>query len=422
MAFGDNVRRSKIGLVLAGGGLTGAVYEIGALRAIDDLLVGLTVNDFDIYVGTSAGAIVASFLANGVTADEMYQVIEGTHPRIPPIARRHIFNFNQGEFLRRLLGLPRQLVAASSQYLRHLDEATLVDLLWTLSDVLPSGLYDGLALERYMRQALASEGYPNRFTELTRELFIVATDLGTGERAVFGAHPLRDDVPISLAVAASTALPMVYKPVKIGGREYIDGGMRGTASLDLAIERGARLVVCVNPLVPFNAVTAPPPAGDTLLSERGVPAIASQVSRITMHSGLRYQIKQLRRMHPEVDIILIEPRPDDAMMFYGNIMHYSARVAVARHGYESVTLGLAEDYAEYKTTLARHGVTISRRLVIEELAKIRESGYDPEVIRQVLAARRAPCHGRDRNSPLCRLAETLDRLETQLTARAEAVT
>ena len=53
-------RSGKTALVLAGGGLTGAVYEIGALRAIDDLLVDRTVNDFDIYVGTSAGALVAS--------------------------------------------------------------------------------------------------------------------------------------------------------------------------------------------------------------------------------------------------------------------------------------------------------------------------------------------------------------------------
>ena len=52
--------------------MTGAVYEIGALRAIDDLLVDRNVNDFDIYVGTSAGAIVASFLANGISPETMY--------------------------------------------------------------------------------------------------------------------------------------------------------------------------------------------------------------------------------------------------------------------------------------------------------------------------------------------------------------
>ena len=118
-----------------------------------------------------------------------------------------------------------------------------------------------------------------------------------------------------------------------------------------------------------------------------MPAIASQVTRITSHAGLRYQIKQLRRQHPEVDIILIEPQPTDQRMFYGNIMHYQARLEVARHGFESVTLDLAEDYPSYKETLARHGVPITRRLVIEELAEIHNSGSDPAVIRRVLEAR-----------------------------------
>ena len=76
---------SKTALVLAGGGLTGAVYEIGALRAVDDLLVGRTVNDFDIYVGTSAGALVTSMLANGLSPEEMLRSIAHDHPTIPPI-------------------------------------------------------------------------------------------------------------------------------------------------------------------------------------------------------------------------------------------------------------------------------------------------------------------------------------------------
>ena len=66
---------SKTALVLGGGGFTGGVYEIGALRALDLLAVNSTVNNFDVYVGTSAGSFVASMLANGVTPEEMMQVI-----------------------------------------------------------------------------------------------------------------------------------------------------------------------------------------------------------------------------------------------------------------------------------------------------------------------------------------------------------
>ena len=63
-----------------GGGFTGGVYEIGALRALDLLAVNRTVNQFDVYVGTSAGSFVASLAANGVTPEEMMRVVNQQVP------------------------------------------------------------------------------------------------------------------------------------------------------------------------------------------------------------------------------------------------------------------------------------------------------------------------------------------------------
>jgi predicted acylesterase/phospholipase RssA len=395
--------------------MTGAVYEIGALRAIDDLLVDRSVTDFDIFVGTSAGAIIAAFLANGFSPETMFQVIAGQHPDVPSLKRKYIFNFNQREFIRRGLGLPGKLLSSSIEYVRDWQNATLVDAMWTLTDALPSGFYDGMALDRYMRLAMGAYGNTNRFTDLESELYIIATNLDTGERAVFGSD-VNSDVPISTAVAASSALPMIYKPVRIGGAEYIDGSMRGNASLDIAIEHGATLIVCVNPLVPYDNSPRPGPAA-VAFSERGFSAIAAQVSRITQHSGLRYQIKQLRRQHPEVDIILVEPRSDDRMLAFGNIMRYAERLEIARHGFESVTLDLAGDYHQYKETLARHGALISRRLVIEELAEIQNSGYAPAVVEQVIETRRPKCAEGRRNTPYCRLTRALASLESEIDAR-----
>ncbi len=385
-----NFDRGKTALVLAGGGLTGAVYEIGALRAINDLLIDRTVNDFDIYVGTSAGALVCSLLVNGAAPETMLQALAGDHPDVRAIARSDLFYLNPVDLLQAGLKLPRTLIGAWLHYLRYLKDLSLFDLAWSLSEVLPAGVYDSRALERYIRHVIRHSSGTNRFGELKKELHIIATDLDTGERAVFSrdSHP---DVPISLAVAASTAVPMLYKPVRIADHDYIDGGVRGNASLDLAIEHGATLVICINPLVPFdNADRASIPflgPDGGFLSDKGLTAVASQVTRIQTHAGLLYHIKQLRKLHPEVDIVLIEPGANDYVMSFFNIMRYSTRMMVARHGFETVTLRLAESYRYYADLLSRHGIELNQRLVDEELAEIQRSDYDPNVIQRVLEAK-----------------------------------
>jgi len=378
-------RSRKIALVLAGGGLTGAVYEIGALRAINDLLQDRTVNDFDIIVGTSAGAIVGSLLANGMSPAAAMDALAGRHAEVRALWAGDLFRPNYGEVLGRLRRFPGTVQNALRHYSRNVHDMNLWDFIWTLIEVLPSGLYDGTALEGYMASALNRPGLSNDFRALNRELYIIATDLDTGHRAVFG-NDQNSHVPISLAVAASSAVPLLYKPVRIGQRDYIDGGMRGNASIDLAIEHGAKLIVCINPLVPLNnqrkrGVPMLGPDG-TFISDKGMQAIGSQVIRIMMRSGLNYHIKTLRRRHPDVDIILIEPRADDYQMFFYNIMRYSARLLVAEHGYQSVTLDLADRYHEFKDILSRHDLHISRRRVIqhlEELTHVEEPEHAAEL-------------------------------------------
>jgi NTE family protein len=412
--------RAKTALVLAGGGLTGVVYEIGALRAMNDLLVDVSVNDFDLYVGTSAGALVAAGLANGIRPETMMQALDNS------VMRRDIMRFNTNEIVRRSLGLPKKTVEAGLNYLRNHKDMTLFDMLWFMLEGLPSAFYNSDAIDKYLREMIAMLGGKNNFAELAKELFIIATNLGTGERAVFSRYE-QAEVPISQAIAASSAVPIMYKPVRIGDAEYVDGGLRGNASLDLAIEHGAKLVVCINPLAPFDDSeengNAPWRESEgeeqerPFLSDRGMQAIANQVFRTFSHAGLHYHIKQLRRSHPDVDIILIEPRRDDYQMHFYNIMRFSARLIIAQHGYESATLGLAADYPEYKEILARHGIRLSRRFVIEELAAIRESGYDPAVVRDLLEKRPLP-QTNAAQSTLHQLDSALDELEWALAEMA----
>jgi hypothetical protein len=172
----------------------------------------------------------------------------------------------------------------------------------------------------------------------------------------------------------------------------------------------------INPLVPFDFHAVQDIAleneGGKHLSDKGVEPVANQVLRIMLHSGLQYHVKQVRRSHPQVDIILIEPSQQDYKMFFNNIMRYSARLAVAQHGFESVTLDLAEDYQMYKDVLSRHDIPITRRLVIDELAEIASSGNDPQVIQRVLTAvdQETGCTRRRGSRPLCKLDRALDDL------------
>src|ERR1700731_2382135 len=104
---GNRRRRSKTALVLGGGGFTGGVYELGALGALDRLTVNRTVNQFDVYVGTSAGAFVAAAVANGVTPEEMMRVIVQQVPTPFPDARvNSLLKPNYAEFVAKGLLLP----------------------------------------------------------------------------------------------------------------------------------------------------------------------------------------------------------------------------------------------------------------------------------------------------------------------------
>ncbi len=244
-------RRHKTALVLGGGGFTGGVYEIGALRALDLLTVNSSVNQFDVYVGTSAGAFIAALSANGVTPEEMMRVVtrQGQAP-FKDIDLNDLLRPNLLEFARKGALLPWRAVGIARQIVSQRGAVSLLDVLLGFAEGLPSGAYTGEGIERYLREVLDEPGRTDDFRELACELYLTATDLDTCERVVFGVDGT-DDVSISTAVRASGALPMVYAPVKVGDRELIDGGMVSTTNLDIAVEAGAKLVIVINPIVPF---------------------------------------------------------------------------------------------------------------------------------------------------------------------------
>jgi NTE family protein len=360
-------RRDKTALVLGGGGFTGGVYEIGALRALDLLAVNSSVSQFDVYVGTSAGSFIAALVANGVSPEEMMSVVtrQGQRP-FRDVDLSDLLRPNLIEYARAGTALPLKVLKLAREFISERGSVSAMDAVLALAEGLPSGAYTGAGIERYLRKVLSEPGRTDTFSELPVELYITATDLDTCERVVFGVEDT--DVSISTAVRASGALPMVYAPVRVADRELIDGGIVSTTNLDIAVQAGAKLIIVINPIVPFindftSRVRTLRGTRPRRVSDMGFPQIGYQVFKLVAHQRLHELAKGWEQRYPGVDIVLIEPEPNDELMFQTSMMNFASRVEIARHGFESVTKHLAGEYTRYQEIAERHGIEISGRRV-----------------------------------------------------------
>jgi predicted acylesterase/phospholipase RssA len=389
-------RSPKIALVLAGGAISGGAFKVGGLKAFDEFLVGRKITDFDLYVGLSAGAFLATSLAAGIVPDEMIATLEGTsskHSQLRPIdfyrpnlaemaGRPVVFagrvaTYLPGLLLDLLSLLPELPARTSASFRRLLDEPSythlesfLLELFQEvspkrefpgLSTLIPSGLFDNSPLERWLATNIGTAGMPNDFAELYRatgkRLFITATNLDTAERVVFGPD---DDqgLTISQAVQASSALPGFFRPARINGVDYVDGGVRRTANIDVAIEQGADLVICYNPFRPFlNHVFREDSSRPHYLADRGLRAVMNQVFRTLLHTRLALGLRSY--LHDESfrgDIVVIEPRETDESFFDINPLAFWKRADAVTHGFESVRHTLTEHADVLGPLLERYGL------------------------------------------------------------------
>ena len=356
----------KTALVLASGGLSGVSYEVGALRALDHVLTNRTVNDFDIYVGTSAGAVVSSALASGIPPIMLAGLLTGTVPGFSRLGRLALYRPNVGEVIERLWGAPALLRDAAAEYWKFRDRVPLSEALYSLAPLLPTGIFTNTGLEAYVRETLAMAGLSDDFRDMAKELHIIAADIESNKRADF-SRLTTPNVAISKAVAASTCIPIVFRPVEIDGHHYVDGGIKGHAAIDVAISRGAKLIVVINALVPLDteaiAKRATVDQARKTIYDLGIRAVANQILRGMLHDSLIDHLQDIRSKNPDVDFVLIEPRPDDEKMFFHEVMSFSAQLIVMQHGYETVTKGLYQVWPYLTRILPKHGIEITRHVV-----------------------------------------------------------
>lgn len=405
----DRAVAPRIGLALAGGGPLGGIYEVGALLALSESLDGLDFEDLDVYVGVSSGGFVAAALANGISPPQMYRLFieDGADAGLSPsLFLRPALR----EFARRAVTIPRLLARATAGYLRHPWRHSALEAYAALGRAIPTGVFDQRAIDVFLTRLFTTGGRTNDFRHLPHHLFLVATDLDTGSSVTFGG-PAADHVPISKAIQASAALPGLFPPVRIEGRHYVDGALNKTLHASVALDRGVNLLLCINPLVPFDARNASRNGGSPVekLDQGGLPRVLAQTFRAIIHSRMKVGMEKYRQQYPDADVLLFEPERKDADMFFANIFSYAHREKLCEAAYRSTRRSLLARQALLAPLLARHGVCLNLDRLNDAQRSIAAALTDPRpLLTRPRGVRQA---SRD-------LAHTLDHLEAWLAASA----
>ena len=403
--------RKKIGLALAGGVLEGGFYEVGVLCALQDAIQGLDFTRADVYVGVSSGAVIASLLANGIPPRTLSRAILSRAGPGLDLDPNLLFTPAFGEYVRRAARVPGMVGQWVRRRIRNPLDMSVFGSLLEFGALAPVGIFDSAPMERYLAGVFSTGGRTNDFRRLRGKLRIVAVRLDTSELVTFGG-PGQDHVPISRAVQASIALPGFYCPVEIDGEAYIDGVARRTLNASAALDEGADLLFCVNPIVPVDvhakedlAHGKGPPNGNERkaksLTDYGLPAVLSQTFRTAIHSRMGTGFRSYAHTYPDADVILVEPELSDHRMFFSNIFSVTNRHDVCEHAYASTLAYLREHADELAEKLEPRGMSL-RREVLDDPRRTLFDDDEPAGRGGVLGEIRGV---------LDRLGEVLDRLE-----------
>ena len=382
--------QARVGLAIAGGGPIGGMYELGALRALDVAIEGLDLTRLEVYVGVSSGAFLAAGLANRLDTAEMCRIfISGDSDDVrfrPEMFLRPAFL----EYVRRAWAVPRLAFDWWKDLLTDPTGSHLSELISRFGGAIPTGLFDNRGIERFLRQVFTIRGRSNDFRELASKLHVVAVDLDSGEAVLFGG-PGWDDVPISRAVQASSALPGLYPPVDIRGHHFVDGALRRTMHASVVLDHGVDLMLGINPFVPFNASRAGrAPEGMDKLSEGGLPVVLSQTFRTLLQSRMQVGLAKYAQKYPDIDQVVFEPNEDDGEMFFTNVFSYSSRQRVCEHAFRSTLSDLRARRGELAPVLRRHGLALRDAVLDDPRASVMDGiGLSPRATDTTASLRRA---------------------------------
>ena len=269
----------RIGLVLGAGGSVGVAYHGAVLRALEEV-TGWDPRQAEIIVGTSAGSITASMLRGGVPAQDLVRISEGQPlskegTRLAEVGRPH---------------RPRPKARDALQWRPVADPLGVVhgvigggrSVGGVVAALMPAGGISTDAISRGSTPCLPAGGRTSR-CGCARSRCVTVSGSCSGRPGLL-------DTTVGAAVAASSAVPGYFKPVSIGGRRYVDGGVRSLTNMDLLAGTGLDLVIVSSPMT--HASARPALAADTLM-------------RQALRAGLHAEVAALRRTG--VPVVAIEP-------------------------------------------------------------------------------------------------------------------
>lgn len=355
----------KIAICLAGGGIEGLLYELGVLRALQTFLPDRSIVDFDLFCGISAGAILGALLANGIGPDEVVRSLEGDGHRLEPIERMDLFEPNLSEVRGRLWTLATELVRGG---------VGPRGVISSLTRAVPSAAFSGRRLGLWLERQLARPGMSDTFAGLRRPLYVGATDQDTSEAVLFGDGELAH-VPVHRAVHASSALVPFYPPVEIDGRYYIDGAFSRTTNMRVAAQRGATLVILVDPLVPARS------REPGMVHARGGIYASTQSLKALINGRFTKAVDAIAGLHPNVRFHLFRPEADEMRILSGSPMKYFYRREVEAIAYETTLDKLRSSFVQLERDFALHGVDF-----VDPLTTTARRGGHPRIEPSTLGA------------------------------------
>ncbi len=285
----------RVGLVLGGGGITGAAYEIAALMTIR-LATGWDPNDAEVVVGTSSGAYVSALVRNEALNLDSLVLPSDDRQAVAERIRSHIFTKRPG--------------VAVGDWMRYglgpgLRRPGLTMFLGS------PARYDAKGLASWVTTQIGSDaarGWPVKPTAL------VAYDLRTRTRAAFGTEGA-PTVSIADAVAASSAIPLIFHPYAIGDRLYVDGGVSSGTHADLVLGAGG----------PLDLVLVIAPMAASVQRKRAL-FYEKMFDRVGQRS-LQEEIQLIKVAWPHCDVVTLSPSPSVQNAMRPNPMDSSRAVA-----------------------------------------------------------------------------------------------